>query len=326
MWEKLVDSLVSLMAQAEEYLKISTAIKQRELDKLETAPTPAAKVRLIVENTPEEVAKQPEEVEDVEEVEEPEKVDETAVEDTFTEEATEQPEKTEETAEIDGEVWWGARETAKFLGISMSYLSHIAKMGWIPSRVKAGGKRNEYPGHVLREFGSLDDLRWRAAVDRGNTDKERRWRVTDMLTAPNCYKAYAQGTTRGAHFSRIWGAKNAGILNTYTLMEIEYINLDELGRFTDWWDRDKHLAEKNAGADFHFSNDPYCVHENDLIWVLTRDYNAQTHPTEEQVRLFNRLAGDIPSVRVKGVRFYRPEAIKKMEDLRKTISPDDFVD
>ena len=295
MWEKLFNEIIKLLERMTDYVEVATAVKRKEL------AGEVIESNKISINVPQDTAEKP--------------VAEISVSDDTTEESPAR----EAGATAGGERWLKPRVAAKMLNITPTYLAHIAKEGWVPWRPMNGGKHREYPESVFSGK-TVDDLRCRMAETRGTIDKERRWRVTDMMSAPTCHKAYSQGTPKNAHFSRVCKAKADGILNTYTLMGVEYINLDELGRFTDWWDKNYHQIEKNACADFHIASDAYCVHENDLIWVYTRDWNAQLQPTPEQLAAFNKVVATLPSLRIKDVRFFKADAIKKIETMRELLS------
>ena len=57
-----------------------------------------------------------------------------------------------------------------------------------------------------------------------------------------------------------------------------------------------------------------------MIWVLTRDYHAQIAPTQEQIDQFEAIVKDLPSMQVGGVRYYKADAIEKVERTRRMLS------
>ena len=133
-----------------------------------------------------------------------------------------------------------------------------------------------------------------------------------------------QAVSDNAHNLRLFNARHSGVLNVYTLMGVEYVNLDEAIRFADWWDLERQAKDKLETVDFHNAADRFCVHINDLIWVYTRDWNAQFAPTGEQVAEFlamtDKLHEKLPSIQVDGIRYYKKDAIKIVEKMRDLLS------
>ena len=292
MWERLINALVELIGKTSEYLEVSTELKRKELEASE-APERNKIGMEVPEHKPEEPEKLPE----------PPK-------------QKNQPEPVKSSE--DDEVWVDAKEAGKLLNCTASYVNGLARRGYIPARHRTI-KRLEFPGMLFSEK-SLWEVRWKGAINRGSTPKERRWRLIDLLSAPGVDPAYLKGTSLNAHQQRFCTAKQYGYLNTYVLMGVEYVNLDEAARFTKWWANNYRASEKNVYPNFHNPADTYCVHEWDLIWVLTRDYHAHIAPTQEQIDQFEAIVKDLPSMQVGGVRYYKADAIEKVERTRRMLS------
>jgi len=303
--DKLLRALMALIKSATEYLEVSTELKRRELEQEEPVK---AKPGFEVPTTSKEV---PCEEPPVVEIKEPEKPKE-AVEGIEDIKAPEVSPKY-----VDSEA------AGKILGCTASAVSMHAREGYIPYR-NVNKREREFPLALLEKYKSLAAFRNEAAQNRGKSNKEHRWRSCDFLYAPGICKGYMQAVSDNAHNLRLFNARHSGVLNVYTLMGVEYVNLDEAIRFADWWDLERQSRDKQETADFHNAADRFCVHINDLIWVYTRDWNAQFAPTGEQMAEFlamtDKLREKLPSIQVDGVRYYKKDAIKIVEKMRDLLS------
>ena len=288
-------ALLALIDKAAEYLEVSTELKRRELEQEEPVK---AKPGFEVPATPKE----------------PPCEETPKIENKEQEKPAEEP----KTLEVHPK-YVSSEAAAKILGCTASAVSMHARKGYIPYR-NVNKREREFPLALLEKYKSLAAFRNDAAQNRGNSNKEHRWRSCDFLYAPGICKGYMQAISDNAHNLRLFNARHSGVLNVYTLMGVEYVNLDEAIRFADWWDLERQSRDKQETADFHSAADRFCVHINDLIWVYTRDWNAQFQPTEEQMAEFlamtDKLHEKLPSIQVDGVRYYKKDAIKIVEKMR----------
>lgn len=305
--ENLMKALLALIDKATEYLEVSTELKRRELEQEVPVKT---KPGFEVPATPKELpCKEPPKAKTVE----PKKP---------VEAETAEPPVEPEAPEVHPK-YVNSEEAAKILGCTASAVSIHARRGYIPYR-NVNKREREFPLALLEKYKSLAAFRNDAAQNRGNNNKEHRWRSCDFLYAPGICKGYMQAISDNAHNLRLFNARHAGVLNVYTLMGVEYVNLDEAIRFADWWDLERQSKDKLETADFHNAADRFCVHINDLIWVYTRDWNAQFQPTGEQMAEFlamtDKLHEKLPSIQVDGIRYYKKDAIKIVEKMRDLLS------
>jgi hypothetical protein len=202
---------------------------------------------------------------------------------------------------------------AKMVGKHVTSLYSMVNRGKLPSERGEDGVLRIDLDACKGSINGPDDLykpfdvwvgSWRSTDDKARGIAIRRvMEIQDELP-----RDFVLGVKEHAIRARFDNAIADGIIQTYKLGGVDFINVDELKTFALWYVENYHRPNKSQYKGHDSAYSKFCIHENDLVWTQTRNFYDRI--AADQKRLtenFGKFRKQ--SVQVRGVRYYTTDVL-----------------